>query len=70
MPYAPTPELAAERAARWVPSNPRPLCRAFQPKPAPATFWCVTCGWNEPMHSSETVRTAIAAELRRLNPEA
>lgn len=67
--YRPTEERrarAAERAARNVPNNPHPLCRDFTPKPSPAEFWCATCRWNEPMHSDEIVREAIAAELKRL----
>jgi hypothetical protein len=59
-------EGSAEGVARWVPNNPRPLCRDFTPKPAPAAFWCVTCGWNEPMHDDEALRLAIAAELDRM----
>lgn len=54
------------RAYRSVPRNPRPLCRDFQAKPEPSAFWCVTCGWNEPMHADERTRTAIANELARL----
>ena len=51
------------RAARHVPNNPRPLCRDFHPKPKPSEFWCVTCGWNRPMHEDEAERTAIADAL-------
>lgn len=68
MPETVTAEAA--RAAYWVPNNPRPLCRDFTPKPAPAAFWCTTCGWNEPMHADENARSAIAAELKRLDDEA
>ena len=57
---------AAEAAARHVPNNPNPLCRDFQPQPEPAAFWCVNCRWNEPMHSDEVEREAIAAALDRL----
>lgn len=57
------PEAAA---ARWVPANPRPLCRGFQPKPGPAAYWCVTCGWNKPMHDDEARRSAIAEALKCL----
>jgi hypothetical protein len=53
-------------AARWVPSNPRPLCRDFQQKPDPAAYWCATCGWNEDMHADEARRTAIAEALKCL----
>lgn len=56
----------AAQAARNVPKNPHPLCRDFQPKPEPAEFWCVNCGWNEPMHGDETKREAITVELARL----
>jgi len=59
-------ESPAKGVARWVPNNPHPLCRDFTPKPAPAAFWCATCGWNEPMHDDETLRLAIAAELDRM----
>lgn len=58
-------EIAA-RAARNVPANPNPLCRDFEPKAAPAEFWCQTCGWNEPMHGEDRYREAIAAELQHL----
>lgn len=58
-----SPEAAAERN---VPRNPRPLCRDFVALPAPSEFWCETCRWNEPMHSDEEKRAAIAAELDRL----
>lgn len=61
-----SPAEAAARAARNVPNNPRELCRDFRPKPKPSAFWCATCGWNKPMHSDETRRSAIAAELNRL----
>lgn len=61
-----SPEAKAHRS---VPRNPRPLCRDFQPKPEPSEFWCVTCGWNRPMHDDERTRTAIANELRRLATE-
>lgn len=57
---------AEAAAARWVPANPRPLCRAFQGKPAPAAYWCVTCGWNKPLHGDEVRRTAIATALKCL----
>jgi hypothetical protein len=60
-------------AAAWiafhVPANPRPLCRDFTPKPAPAAFWCAGCGWNEPLHDDKEIRSAIAAELRRMTKE-
>lgn len=54
------------QAARWVPHNPRALCRDFTPKTAPSEFWCSTCSWNKPMHGDETTRTAIANELAYL----
>lgn len=57
---------AAEAAARNVPQNPSPLCRDFQPQPAPAEFWCAHCRWNEPMHADEIERQAIAEALDRL----
>ncbi|MFJ1667427.1 hypothetical protein ACIOK4_13765 [Streptomyces bottropensis] len=53
-------------AARNVPQNPNPLCRDFQPKPEPAAFWCVACGWNKPMHDDEARRSAIAEALKCL----
>lgn len=53
----------AASAARNVPHNPHPLCRDFQAKPKPAEFWCITCGWNRPMHDDEVTRTAIADAL-------
>jgi hypothetical protein len=56
---------AAEAAARNVPQNPNPLCRDFQPQPAPAEFWCSTCHWNQPMHDDEIEREAIAEALDR-----
>ena len=59
-------DTATERAARWVPEHPQALCRNFEPKPEPAEFWCVTCGWNSPLHGDENAREAIAAELARL----
>jgi hypothetical protein len=61
-----TPALAAERAARWVPEHPKALCEDFKPQPQPAEFWCVNCGWNQPLHDDKNVRAAIAAELARL----
>jgi hypothetical protein len=57
-----SPQAAAERN---VPHNPRPLCTSFVAQPAPAEFWCRTCGWNRPMHDSDEHRAAIAAELER-----
>lgn len=57
---------AEASAARWVPNNPRPLCRDFQKKPDPAAYWCATCGWNEDMHGNEVRRTAIAKALKCL----
>lgn len=60
----------ADSAVRWVSNNPRPLCRDFTPKPAPAAFWCATCGWNEPMHGDETIRQAIAEALDRMTNDA
>lgn len=59
-------QLAAERAARWVPEHPKALCREFLPQPIPAEFWCRNCGWNRPLHDDEIARKAIAAELARL----
>lgn len=62
-----TEARAADRAARWVPEHPKELCRDFAPNTSPAAeFWCVTCGWNRPLHDDETARQAIAAELARL----
>jgi hypothetical protein len=52
--------------AHSVANHPVPLCRDFQPKPDPAAFWCITCGWNKPLHDDEAKRQAIAAELARL----
>jgi hypothetical protein len=57
---------AEASAARWVPTNPRPLCRDFQKKPDPAAYWCASCGWNEDMHGNEVRRTAIAKALKCL----
>jgi hypothetical protein len=57
-----SPQAAAERN---VPRNPRPLCSSFAAQAAPAEFWCLTCGWNRPMHDSDEHRAAIAGELRR-----
>ncbi|MDT9688168.1 hypothetical protein Q5762_07330 [Streptomyces sp. P9(2023)] len=68
--YGPADFSPEASAFRNVPNNPRPLCRDFQAKPEPAAFWCVTCVWNEPMHDDERTRTAIAAELERLNQQA
>lgn len=56
-------DTPATIAARWVPNNPRLLCRDFTPKAPPAAFWCAHCGWNKPMHTDENVRAAIAAAL-------
>ncbi|MFD8088729.1 hypothetical protein [Streptomyces malaysiensis] len=53
-------------AARDVPHNPHPLCRDFQPKPAPSEYWCITCGWNKPMHDNEDRRAAIDEALKCL----
>lgn len=64
--YRLTDNSPAARAERNVPNHPHPLCRDFTPKPSPAEFWCLTCGWNRPMHADEDKRTAIAAELRRM----
>ncbi|MBD9700715.1 hypothetical protein IHE56_01125 [Streptomyces sp. ID01-12c] len=65
-PFRVTDTSPEASAARNVPNNPRPLCRDFQPKPEPAAFWCVTCGWNKPMHDDEARRTAIAKALECL----
>jgi hypothetical protein len=64
--YRLTDDSPAARAERHVPNNPRPLCRAFTPKPPLSEFWCGACGWNEPMHSDEAAREAIAAVLLAL----
>ena len=53
----------AAQAARYVPHNPRLLCRDFQPKRKPSEFWCSTCGWNRPMHDDEAERSAVADAL-------
>lgn len=65
-PFRATDTSPEASAARWVPNNPHPLCRDFQPKPEPSEFWCVTCGWNEPMHDDEETRSAIAEALKCL----
>lgn len=68
-PFRATDISAEASAARWVPKNPRPLCRDFQQKPDPAAYWCANCGWNERMHADEARRAAIAEALKCL-PEA
>jgi hypothetical protein len=60
-------EQAAKDAARYVPQNPRPLCRDFVEQPEPSAFWCGGCHWNRPMHDDEVARSAIARELARLD---
>lgn len=65
-PFRATDTSPEARAARWVPSNPHPLCRGYRPKPRPSEYWCTTCGWNKPMHDDEAARTAIAEALKCL----
>lgn len=65
-PFRATDTSPEASAARWVPNNPNPLCRDFQPQPEPAEFWCANCRWNEPMHADEDRRTAIAEALKCL----
>lgn len=67
--FSPADYSPEARAYRNVPRNPRPLCRDFTAKPAPSTFWCATCGWNESMHGDECTRTAIANELARVTTQ-
>jgi hypothetical protein len=61
-----TTESLQERAARWAPQHPKPICTDFIPQPEPAEFWCVTCGWNQPLHADDEYRQAIAVELAKL----
>ena len=69
VPFRATDTSPEASAARWVPNNPRPLCRDFQQKPDPAAYWCSKCGWNQTMHADEARRAAIAEALKCL-PEA
>lgn len=50
----------------WVPKHPVPLCEEFVAQPAPAQWWCATCGWHLRLHDDDTAREAIAAELARI----
>jgi hypothetical protein len=69
-PFRATDTSPEASAARWVPNNPRPLCRDFQQKPDPAAYWCANCGWNEAMHADEKRRAAIGEALKCLPGEA
>jgi hypothetical protein len=66
IPFRATDSSPEARAARYVPLNPRELCRNFQAQPEPAEFWCSNCRWNRVMHDDEQRRAAITEALKCL----